>query len=126
MRPHADNAEAPVMNPNFSGRGRFRRRAVRLEARLLAEELARLTDEVHMLSWSFQSSTPISAKADYLRTLDAVQRAHSALAATQAETAPDFGPVRAAIADANGDLEATRARLAVQAGDDTRPYHPRD
>ena len=125
MRPRADPDETHVMNPNFSGRGRFRRRGVRLEARQLAEELERLTDEVHMLSWSFQSSTPISAKADYLRTLDAVQRAQNALAATQAQSAPDFGPVRAAIADANSDLEATRARLAVQAGDN-RPYHPRD
>jgi hypothetical protein len=125
MRPHPENAEAPVMNANFSGRGRFRRRAVRLQARRLAEEIERLTDEVHLLSWSFESSTPISAKADYLRTLDAKQRAHAALVATESDAAPDFGPVRAAIAEANDDLEATRARLAVQTGDN-RPYHPRD
>jgi hypothetical protein len=126
MRPRADTAEAHVMNPNFGGRGRFRLRALRLEARRLAEELEPLTDALHLLSGSFESSTPISAKADYLRALDAQQRAHAALVAAEAGAgaASDLGAAREAISEVRRDLEAVRARLAVQAG--TRPYHPRD
>jgi hypothetical protein len=111
------------MSPNLGGRGRFRRRALRLETRRLAEELEQLTEELRLLSGSLERSAPIAAKADYLRALDAQQRAHAALA--EAEGMTDVDAAREAIAEGRRTLEAVRSRLALQAGG-TRPHDPHE
>jgi hypothetical protein len=109
------------MSPGQGGRGRFRRRALRNEGRRLAEELEPLTEGLRLLSGSMAGSVPISAKAGYLRALDAQQRAQAALA--DAEGTQDVGAARDAIAEGNRALEEVRSRLALRTGG-TRPHDP--
>jgi hypothetical protein len=121
--PVATAESTRLMSPNRGGRGRFRRRALRLETRRLTEELEQFTEELRLLSGSLERSAPISAKADHLRALDAQQRAHAAL--VEADGLPDVDAAREAITEGRRALEAVRSRLALRAGG-TRPHVPHD
>ena len=102
------------MGPDQGGRGRFRRLALRIEARRLAEELERLTEGLRLMSGSMAGSAPISTKASYLRALDAQQRAQAALA--DDEGTQDVAAARDAIAEGQRALEEARSRLALRTG----------
>ena len=108
------------MSPDQGGRGRFRRLALRIEARRLAEELERLSEGLRLLNGSMAGSAPISTKASYLRALDAQQRARAAL---DDEGTQDVGAARDAIAEGQRALEEVRSRLALRTGG-KRPHDP--